>query len=180
MVFLCIGFSFHSGWQEEWSAPGLGCHDVNPFFLWCPMWSHNIAKKHKAAGLRVEEEKKNKTKSSNRRFRFWAPPSSKSIKAQWWFDFQTRIRYKWSERLVASCVFLLLLRKKPSKPSTRASRQGGKEEAAASASARWVCCDWKPKWQNLVCKKVVVQSIPKLLVLYILKMYVKKSRIGLL
>lgn len=49
---------FHSGWQEEWSAPGLGCHDVNPFFLWCPMWSHNIAKKHKAAGLRVEEEKK--------------------------------------------------------------------------------------------------------------------------
>lgn len=166
MVFLCIGFSFKhqiplwlaGGMIGPWA--GLPCQSL---FLWCPMWSHNIAKRHKAAGLRVEENKlkKTKNKSSNRRFRFWAPPSSKSIKAQWWFDLLTRIRYKWSEGLVASCVFLLLLRKKPSKPSTRASRQGGKEEAAASASARWVCCDWKPKWQNLVCKKSSCTNDPK-------------------
>lgn len=38
---------------------------------------------------------------------------------------------------VVSYLFLLLLRNKPSKPSTRASRQNGKEETAAGT--RWVC-----------------------------------------
>lgn len=47
------------------------------------------------------------------------------------------VRFSTKVTTVVSYLFLLLLRNKPSKPSTRASRQSGKEETAAGT--RWVC-----------------------------------------
>lgn len=50
---------------------------------------------------------------------------------------ESRGRFSTKATTVVSCLFLLLLRNKPSKPSTRASRQNGKEETATGT--RWVC-----------------------------------------